>query len=134
MKVRLDFVTNSSSTSFLVAVKGEIDKTNLLNVFGVPEDSPLRGVAVSVVDFLVSEAELVDLEAELADWGYEAVEAALEDGFLVDEIDLNRQGYTLYQGCASYNEYDTHGEAVVANCNFDYDSPELVLRSGGVRC
>ncbi|MDR1049997.1 MAG: hypothetical protein LBP95_02750 [Deltaproteobacteria bacterium] len=35
MKIRLDFVSNSSSTSFLVSLKGEMSKKNLFKRMGI---------------------------------------------------------------------------------------------------
>ena len=41
MKVRADFVTNSSSTSFVIITTGELKKDDLLELMGISEQSPL---------------------------------------------------------------------------------------------
>lgn len=41
MKIRADFVTNSSSTSFVLIRKGDFDEASVLDLLGIPADSPL---------------------------------------------------------------------------------------------
>ena len=48
MKLRLGFVTNSSSTSFIISFKDEINKTNFLKALKMDSSSPLAFFAAAV--------------------------------------------------------------------------------------
>jgi len=44
MKIKADYVTNSSTTSFVVISDGEFDKKSLADLMGVAEGSPLEAL------------------------------------------------------------------------------------------
>lgn len=44
MKIKTDFVTNSSSTSFLIITEGDLTKEELFELVGVTEQSPLAPI------------------------------------------------------------------------------------------
>lgn len=52
MKIKTDFVTNSSSTSFVVMTKGELTLHSFLKAVGVSQESMFLGLLLSYSIFL----------------------------------------------------------------------------------
>jgi hypothetical protein len=69
MKSRHGFVSNSSSSSFLIITRESLTKEGLMGVFAVPKTSPLWAWAEDLADFIVQEAKPYDMELALEDYG-----------------------------------------------------------------
>ena len=73
MKARHGFVSNSSSSSYLVCFRGKLTREKLLKALGVPASSPLRSVADGIAAILIR-SENEDERSLMEWWGAEALE------------------------------------------------------------
>jgi len=74
MKIRAGFVSNSSSTSFLIIAADDLTKKNFFDLMGVTEKSPLAEMFASLYDALLDRTEapldlkLIDDRVPVQDW------------------------------------------------------------------
>jgi hypothetical protein len=103
MKIRAGFVSNSSSTSFLIISKGAFTREQLLRLMGVDAESPMHKLFDQLYDeFIEGVDEKVDLRAVRgnAHWKYVMGRRAerLSDR-MIEKLEAYRQkGWTAYYG------------------------------------
>ena len=103
MKIRAGFVSNSSSTSFLIIAKGALTRAHLLRLMGVDEESPMHGLFDQLYnEFIDGVDEQVDLGTVRAGahWKYIMGPRAerLSDR-MIEKLESYRQkGWTAYYG------------------------------------
>ena len=82
MKIKTDFVTNSSSTSFVVMTKGELTLHAFLKAVGVSQDSMFIGLFVKL--FNLFKNDLKNIEYVALQYGCYGVEEYIEKYFSKD--------------------------------------------------
>lgn len=129
MKYRAGFVSNSSSSSFIIAVRGkkELNADDLVELFQVPEGSPLRYLASKLAQVALDCANKYDENEIKYQFGYDSIEDALKDGN--KHAELLQKGFTVYSGYAS-NE-DGGIEAMLCNTPIDFESEDIVFYCEG---
>jgi hypothetical protein len=136
MKIRNGFVSNSSSSSFLITWDPEkltsvgLVKNKLEEVLNVPGNHPLREIYDEVTEKFKSELKTVyktkeDLKNDYCDY-----EEGEDDYGETDPIHWINKGWHVSEG----SFYDDEGdviEAMLCNMDINYDSPELKIIHNG---
>lgn len=129
MKIRQGFVSNSSSSSFIIGVKGneKLNVDQLVSLFQIPQTSPLYDIAVDMAQVMIDRSRIFDADEVMYQFGYDSIDEAAEDGNR--HAKLIKDGFTVYNGYAS--DEDGGIEAMVCNTSIDYESEDVVLYSEG---
>ena len=129
MKYRAGFVSNSSSSSFIVAVKGDgkLDVDTLVGLFQVPQNSPLHKIAIDMAQVIIDRSHLYDEKEIKYQFGYESLEEALREGNR--HARLISDGFTVYSGYAS--DEDGGIEAMLCNTKINFESEDVVMYCEG---
>lgn len=125
MKIRNSFVTNSSSTNYLILSKEELSAEKLAFLLGVKINSPIYSMVVSLCDSLLQKGDLrpgddlynAPLEKQVLNiFGEETLKKFNK---------LTSKGYVSYYGTVSDNYDDI--EALLALDSFKEDNKEIFM-------
>lgn len=120
MKTRSGFVSNSSSSSFIIGVNGELTEEKIMKAFNIGKDSPLYRIAKSMAGVLMS-ADPYTLEELIEDRCYEDKDE-LDD----NEKKIFEKGFIFYSGYASDDSGDS-GESALCDTDLDYEDDNLII-------
>lgn len=129
MKIRKGFVSNSSSSSFVIGVKGnkELTKDVIVDQLGVPSNSPLYKFTDKLASYLIENTEVVDEKYILDNYYYNSIADAISDE--IQSAQLLQNGYTVREGSASYNEGENVYEWFIGNGGFpDINTDDFVFK------
>lgn len=103
MKIRQDFVTNSSSTSFVISMKKEINEQNFLRAIGADRSSAMKKIFEDLYVAIDKKKEDINLVINESRCGHNAVEDFLKaKSFDDDTINIVKklleQGRIVYYG------------------------------------
>ena len=126
MKIRNGFVSNSSSSSFIIGVNGELTEEKLLKAFGVNKESQFYYIFSAVAEELCSEVEQVDIQKykDEYSWSYKDYYKQVID-------DIEKKKLNLYKGSiASYGDGGEKLQNALAHTSINYSDDTLVLFKG----
>jgi len=124
MKIRDGFVSNSSSSSFIVATKGigENDIVIFLEeLFAVPENFPIKNLTEQISKCFISNMRSMPLKEYINYYDPDEDDKWLE---------LFKNGWTLYRGSFS-NEVDDPIEYLLVDTDILYTSDRLIIEHYG---
>lgn len=128
MKVRKGFVSNSSSSSFIIGVKdAEFTVENLSKLLG-SQQGPLKNVIDEIAKFLVTNSKQVSIDELFEDYSIDSNEDLESAPISVKKVvQAIRDGFTVFKGWASNEDYGI--ELIVYSLELSYRDENLILES-----
>lgn len=114
MKFKDDFITNSSSTSFILSMKDVVNKKNFMNKMGISGEFPLSKIFDDLFETIQHKKEEIHQYIRSSKEEHKSVEEFLEsEGYDKETISIVKElingGRTVYYGKIS-SDGDTSAE------------------------
>ena len=134
MKIRNGFVSNSSSSSFLIiSKKDELSSEKLLEIFDVKDTSPIYSVIETLSKDIIDCTEKMTTEEYLDNYAYgdtlEEKEKELEEDYpeYFEYYKLAKENdWKIYYGSA-----DTDEDATVSNLILNHEDDDIIINMSG---
>lgn len=128
MKIRNGFVSNSSSSSFVVASRtGAIKDKDILDALGVLPNTVVSRLLKPFIE-LVKEAEEINVEDWAYEMGYESVEEYLKDYKNTWWMKLRDQGFKVCEFHVSNDSGDAFSAYLYDAGGVEIETPELKIK------
>jgi len=122
MKIRNGYVSNSSSSSFLICSKEELTKNSLMEISKVDKDSPFYNIIEDIAEFFVNNSEKQTIEKIKEEYTYDN---EIED-YGQKLIDYINNGFNVYTGSACDDEIGI--ESYICDQYFDIKKENFILK------
>lgn len=134
MKIRQGFVSNSSSSSFVVAWKGDLKK-ELKKAFDIPlgDNYPIKSGFCDFSGVLFSRTDNtkgMTKEEIIEEWGYDEEDWEDPDTYVGMVAKWLEDGYKVSFGSLTDEEGDGI-EAFLCMNDIDYESPNFIIKHDG---
>jgi hypothetical protein len=118
MKIRFDFVTNSSSSSFVIICREELNQKMLYELFQISDNHPLSDLLKDMADIILNKAEKTtreDIENDLHYYA-EKYEKYMDKNF------------HWYQGCFEDEGFGSEmAESYLCATDLNIDTDDFVM-------
>jgi len=128
MKIRADYVTNSSTTSYVIISDGDFSKRDMLDLMGIEKGSPLEPLAEGLYEALYDDQRRSP-RWKIAEYYGGNEEAYIKDQFsekvLLKVKEAKKQGKRVFIGSLASD--NTEVESLFCCSSFEWENDKLYI-------